>query len=335
MKKIKLAPHQTTRILIVGLSLVALLLVGNLILKRVHRLVTDQTLPPLPNPEIQIAQPNPIELGKINVRVEIGLPDRISVFQAIRPPALGEICRTIATQRQLDYSQKYQAVEIWKNAGESLYCTGDKLSWKREGSFMQPPDLEKSKQNTLSFLKTIGLESSTFTTPTAEYFNEEVGTMMSANPPGEIIGLTYTSYLDQYEIYQKTDQTKNLIAYTDQTNTPFKLEYSHSYLAGKNIGQYPVMNKTEIEKQLKEGSGVITQALIQSDQGDYSSPATDIATLESAALLVRKIVYAYSENEQLLVPCFLVSGHGLTKTRQAIDLELLLPAIDPRYLEGS
>ena len=337
MKKIKIAPQQTTRILIFGLGLVALLLVSNLILKRVHRLVTNQSLPILPKPEFQAGQPYSIEITKISLRTNFELPEEAIVYQGIRPPELETICQEIAELRQLSFAQKYLDVSIWRNGNESLYCNPSQamISWNREAILEETPDQALAKQNTAEFVNSLGLAKITESQPKVSYFNSGSGQLIAADQPGEVIRLQYPNYLDKYRVYQEINQTSLLVAYVDGTNTPYKLEYAYSPLTGDKIGNYPLLDQNEAERQLQAGFGLIIDAAYQSGRDAYGTPAVDISKMESAQLTIKEIVYVYSENERLIVPCFLITGSGKTKDGKIIDLEILLPAISERFLKSN
>ncbi len=132
----------------------------------------------------------------------------------------------------------------------------------------------------------------------------------------------------RYQIKEKRLSGASISLYLTKNNEIFRLIYNPSFKEIKDIGLYPLKTKEEVIKELE-----MVDFLHYIDKENYYVTSDEIKNLSAVNLNKIKLTYLRTaQKENYLIPLFLISGQGLLKNGEKVEVGLYLPAIKDEYL---
>ncbi len=132
----------------------------------------------------------------------------------------------------------------------------------------------------------------------------------------------------QYQIDEEPLSEALIDIYLTKNSEVFRLIYNPSFKEVKEIGSYPLKTKEELIKKLET-----INFLHYINKEDYYITSDEIENLSTVNLNKIKVTYLKTEQkENYLIPLFLISGKGLLKSGEDVEVGLYLPAIKDQYL---
>lgn len=132
----------------------------------------------------------------------------------------------------------------------------------------------------------------------------------------------------QYQINEKSLSRAFINILLDKNNNIFRLIFKPSFKEIKNIAFYPLKTKKDILKELK-----VVNFIHYLSKPDYPVTQDEVKNLSTINLNKIEVVYLKTnQKENYLIPLFFISGKGLLKDGEILEVGLYLPAIKDEYL---